>query len=446
MSISLAKLLIKKDLLDTDQISTALKYGEESGYDLVKSLSELGYIDEDQLLLTLGEVYKVPTVDLDNLEIDEAAVHKIPAGTARDNCLIPLTISGAELTVAMADPSNLLLQDDLSFLTGCTVRAVLAPEHKIRARLMELYGETAKSGLSLDDRKNKGSLVLDTSNSVSSKHAKPVDEIMMELESYRSTLLSSSQSSVSDDSNSDLYSDQDESLAGDETEYGHKFESNIGVGREYTDTDNTAVVFGPEFIGSEINSEDVKASGIYERKSDGQQLDNRDAESLPATSGPDDFILDMDHSAGNEDSEVTDRGDDKLVFGNELEESISEECSSFDSQDIEHSDSDIRYADDLTDKPGDGYESEIEFVEKMNDAETSELNHVSELSEKVDESYTLSETYKPFESAADKNDPFEQNRPCKKCKLIFRGTALQLNRRKGIQRSRKSVHLPGPQK
>ena len=66
----------------------------------------------------LGKSYGVPVISIDDHSIRKEVLEPIPRDTAIDNSLIPLSITGSALTVAMSEPSNILVVDELGFLTG----------------------------------------------------------------------------------------------------------------------------------------------------------------------------------------------------------------------------------------------------------------------------------------------------------------------------------------
>ncbi|MEQ9618221.1 MAG: response regulator [Deltaproteobacteria bacterium] len=183
----LAKLLVRKGLISVDQMREAIERQRELNCGLCESLSDLGFISESGLVEFLGKQYGVPVMGIDDREIDRDIIRLIPNDTARGKYLIPVELSGSNLTVAMSDPSNILLLDDLGFLTGKNIKPVVASERSIRVKLAEYYSSD-EAGSDLPAKENPAqsrSGHLSTVSSMSDEDRRPIDEIINELEQYK---------------------------------------------------------------------------------------------------------------------------------------------------------------------------------------------------------------------------------------------------------------------
>jgi type IV pilus assembly protein PilB len=109
--------------------------GTRVGYNLVK----LGFVQEIELTKTLARQYKMPAVDLSKFEVDPKIVKLIPADLAVKNLVLPLKRDGRTLTVAMADPTNFAVIDDLKFITRYDIFPVIAGEFTLRNTLEKIY-------------------------------------------------------------------------------------------------------------------------------------------------------------------------------------------------------------------------------------------------------------------------------------------------------------------
>jgi CheY-like chemotaxis protein len=139
MSLHLAKILLKEDILSFDQIRTAIEEQKRTGKGLGEVLISLAYIDEHQLVNFLSKEYGVPAVNLEELEIESVVLKLIPRKTAVEHGVIPVNRSGSTLIVAMADPSNILVIDELGFVTGCNIKPVVASERAIKSAIDKYY-------------------------------------------------------------------------------------------------------------------------------------------------------------------------------------------------------------------------------------------------------------------------------------------------------------------
>ncbi|HVR97522.1 MAG TPA: type IV-A pilus assembly ATPase PilB [Thermoanaerobaculia bacterium] len=138
----LGDLLVKSGKISQAQLQEALTLQKDQGGRLGTNLVKLGYLTERQLVETLSQQFKVPSVDLNGMEVDEAVVKIIPADIARKYTIFPVTKAGATVTVAMTDPTNVFAMDDVKFMTGYKVEPVVASETSIRAAIDRYYGST----------------------------------------------------------------------------------------------------------------------------------------------------------------------------------------------------------------------------------------------------------------------------------------------------------------
>jgi type IV pilus assembly protein PilB len=142
-------ILLREKLVNMTQLHEAQqvqKDGENLGYTLAK----LGYLEESQLISFLSRQYGVPSINLDECEVPDDVVRLIPREVAERHVLMPIARQGSTLIVAMSDPGNIYAMDDIKFLTGLNVEAVVASETSIRKAIERYYGtsrhdETLKS-------------------------------------------------------------------------------------------------------------------------------------------------------------------------------------------------------------------------------------------------------------------------------------------------------------
>ncbi len=76
----------------------------------------------------LSQQFGVPSINLAHFEIDPSVIKLIPADVARKYNILPVNKTGATLTIAMADPTNVFAMDDIKFMTGYNVEPVVASE------------------------------------------------------------------------------------------------------------------------------------------------------------------------------------------------------------------------------------------------------------------------------------------------------------------------------
>jgi type IV pilus assembly protein PilB len=143
MSVRLGELLTKASLITQDQLKEALKSQKESGGKLGETLIKLGFVSEEEITECLSQQFGVPSINLAHFEIDGSVIKLIPADVARKYNILPVNKTGATITIAMADPTNVFAMDDIKFMTGYNVEPVVASELGIKAAIDNYYGSAS---------------------------------------------------------------------------------------------------------------------------------------------------------------------------------------------------------------------------------------------------------------------------------------------------------------
>jgi type IV pilus assembly protein PilB len=147
LSDRIGELLVQKNLLSPEQLERAQEEAKLTGSRVGLQLTKLGFIQEEELAEAISSQFSVPTINLDEFEIDPDVIKLIPEDVATKHTIVPVNRAGATLIMATSDPSNIFAIDDVKFLTGYNVEVVVAAEEAIR-RAIEKYYDT---GSSLDD-------------------------------------------------------------------------------------------------------------------------------------------------------------------------------------------------------------------------------------------------------------------------------------------------------
>jgi type IV pilus assembly protein PilB len=140
MAVKLGEMLVKAGLINPEQLQEALGAQKQSGEKLGYVLVNLGYVKEDEITQVLSEQYGVPSINLRHFEIEGSVIDLIPAEVAQKYLVVPVNRTGATLTIAMADPTNVFAMDDIKFMTGYNVEPVVASEMAIREAIETYYG------------------------------------------------------------------------------------------------------------------------------------------------------------------------------------------------------------------------------------------------------------------------------------------------------------------
>jgi type IV pilus assembly protein PilB len=162
MAVRLGDLLLKEKRITPEQLQEALTYQKQKGGKLGFALVSLGYAKEAEITALLSKQFGVPSIAIGQFQIDPAVIKLVPAETAQKYQIIPLSRSGATLTIAMTDPTNVFAMDDIKFMTGYNVEPVVASETEVEEALHRYYGKAAvAASAAADAAANAGPSALD---------------------------------------------------------------------------------------------------------------------------------------------------------------------------------------------------------------------------------------------------------------------------------------------
>ncbi len=152
----LGELLVREKLISLQQLRKAQDEQKRSGQNLGYTLAKLGYISDGEITTFLSSQYRLPSINLDEYEIDSDVVKLVSREVCEKHRIIPVSRSGSSLIVAMSDPTNLNAMDDIKFLTSYNVEPVVASESAIQGAIERYYSagpsyEEVMADFQLDD-------------------------------------------------------------------------------------------------------------------------------------------------------------------------------------------------------------------------------------------------------------------------------------------------------
>ncbi len=143
--LRLGELLIKEGIITQAQLEKAINIQRQEGGRLGEILVKLGILKEDQAVAILGKQLNIPYFNL-GTELkpapDQNLEQLIPKDFALRNTVIPLSRTLRSLTVAMSDPLDLILIDNLRKITGCEINPVIATRPDITKAIENFYGKS----------------------------------------------------------------------------------------------------------------------------------------------------------------------------------------------------------------------------------------------------------------------------------------------------------------
>ncbi|MEJ2685752.1 MAG: ATPase, T2SS/T4P/T4SS family [Gammaproteobacteria bacterium] len=137
----LAIMLHKRQLLSDRQLQELYKLEQSHKQPVMRVLLERDWVEEKTIRRILREDFLVEEVGLGEFQTDPAATELVPKSFCRRNWVVPLKAEARKLLVAVADPLDDGLREELRFLTGLEVATVMADVAHIEARIVEVYGE-----------------------------------------------------------------------------------------------------------------------------------------------------------------------------------------------------------------------------------------------------------------------------------------------------------------
>ena len=139
MNVKLGELLVRKNVITSEQLEKALEEQKSSGERLGAVLTKLGLVKENELLTFMSNQYGIPSISLSEFDIDPGVLKLIPSEVVHKYRVVPLNLKGSTLIIAMADPSNIFAIDDIKFLTGYRIEALAASESDIKTAMEKHY-------------------------------------------------------------------------------------------------------------------------------------------------------------------------------------------------------------------------------------------------------------------------------------------------------------------
>ena len=178
----IGQILTEQGFVTESQIEEALKIQRDKGGVIGEILRTLGYAGEDAIVTALGIQSGMETVDLDNISIPPEVIEKVSVSIASIYRIVPISFENNTLTVAMAEPHNLDVLDDLRFMLSCEVHGAIASESSVDAAIEKFYStkkaevdnivrniQTSNAGdIEVDFSHKEGSINLDLQEQITS--------------------------------------------------------------------------------------------------------------------------------------------------------------------------------------------------------------------------------------------------------------------------------------
>ena len=140
MGSNLGELLIREKLINSDQLKTAIDYEKKNKVSLGSALVTLGHISEEEMAQALSRQLGYPYIDLSQFEVYPDVINLIPVDIAKKHMIMPIHRIRSFLTMAMVDPTDLDIIENVRFRTSLSIQPVIASESGINDAINKYYG------------------------------------------------------------------------------------------------------------------------------------------------------------------------------------------------------------------------------------------------------------------------------------------------------------------
>lgn len=205
MSKKLGDVLVESGVINAEQLKKALLYHQQNNTQLGDAVIKLGFATEEQVASALAKHFSIPFASKENNilipEREQGLENYIPEKFARENLVLPLFLEENVIAVAMYDPANLFLVDNIKMMTGLDIQPFIASKSQLLNAIELFYGKKnlIEEVVSGKDEKieaaqedvevvaSEGKLDLDSLAGSSSQYIKLVNAILKQAISERSS-------------------------------------------------------------------------------------------------------------------------------------------------------------------------------------------------------------------------------------------------------------------
>lgn len=198
MAKQLSEILVEQGTLNEDQVKRAMLFSKQNNVTFAEAVIKFGFASEEKVTAALSKHFAVPYASKENgilvPEKEQNLQDIIPEKFARENMVIPLFVEDDSLAVAVLDPTNVFLLENIKMMSGKQVQPFLASKSQLlnvidtfysnKNLLEEVMSEAAKPQVEVageesdDDVDVSGFLDLDKVSPSASQYVKQVNAIL----------------------------------------------------------------------------------------------------------------------------------------------------------------------------------------------------------------------------------------------------------------------------
>ena len=198
MAKQLSEILVEQGTLNEDQVKRAMLFSKQNNVTFAEAVIKFGFASEEKVTAALSKHFAVPYASKENgilvPEKEQNLQDIIPEKFARENMVIPLFVEDDSLAVAVLDPTNVFLLENIKMMSGKQVQPFLASKSQLlnvidtfysnKNLLEEVMNEAAKPQVEVADEESdddvdvSGFLDLDKVSPSASQYVKQVNAIL----------------------------------------------------------------------------------------------------------------------------------------------------------------------------------------------------------------------------------------------------------------------------
>ncbi|MBI4051782.1 MAG: Flp pilus assembly complex ATPase component TadA, partial [Elusimicrobia bacterium] len=139
----IGELLVQNGILTDEQLNRAVRFQSQANCLLGEAVVRMGFATEEAIAVTLSKQLGIPYASIENQilkpERDQSLEKVVSEKFARDHCILPLFLENGTMVVAMADPMNVVVLDNLKLLSGMEIQPFIATRAQILRTIDEFY-------------------------------------------------------------------------------------------------------------------------------------------------------------------------------------------------------------------------------------------------------------------------------------------------------------------
>ena len=135
----IGRILMSLGFITSQQLEEAIAHQQQHGIKIGEALIKLGYISEVGLYQALARQFAVPFVDVSQGNIPLEVIECVPRQIVEERRVLPVKKTARSIIVAMVDPLDIALVEDLMFLLACDVDVAITTPHAMEAAIDKYY-------------------------------------------------------------------------------------------------------------------------------------------------------------------------------------------------------------------------------------------------------------------------------------------------------------------